>query len=555
MDAVDPITPERPELVIGLIGAVGTDLRGVILPELQKHLGKAGYRVELVRLSALIRDTASFVPPPAGDEAPEDERIDAHMEGGDRLRRNLGRGDAVVLLALGQIRALRRRAHGDPGRPQANVAYVLDSLKHPDEVETLRRIYGDNFLAIAAYAPRAERLRRLTDLIKASRRAFDRETFVALAEGLMEKDQKAPGTSLGQYVRETFPRADYFVRMGRDVDEQIERFVRLVFGHPFTTPTRDEHGMFHARAVALRSSDLSRQVGAVILDDFGSILANGCNEVPSGGGGSFWEGADVEADDRDFLWGYDSTARWKEKNLTEILTLLRERQWLSPGLADKTDAELLDMALRGGDAFLKNARAANALEYGRIVHAEMAALMDAARRGTAVQGSTLFCTTFPCHMCARHVIAAGLTRVVYIEPYPKSLAKELYPKSVRVEDDDRALPGAVAFEPFMGVAPHRYMTFFEYRDRKDERGMAVRWSLETARPVLSRTFVTYPEVEAAHLHCLLGREAVEALHGPQGGTGHERLAWLGREVDAAEDEMRAWGEWKRRALEGQVGGR
>lgn len=541
---------EKAELVIGLIGAVGTDLRGIILPELRKHLGTAGYAVELVRLSELIRGTACFDPPDGGDAAPEDQRIDAHMAAGDRLRQELGRGDAVALLALGHVRQLRRAAHGDPGRPLGGVAYVLDSLKHPREVDTLRRIYGDNFLAIAGYSPRAVRLARLSDLIRKSRKALQRDEFTALAEGLMEKDQKAPGTDLGQNVRDTFPKADYFVPLDKDgVGQQVERFVGLVFGNPFATPTRDEYGMFHARAVALRSSDLSRQVGAVVLDDRGSIIANGCNEVPTGGGGSFWEGGEAARDDRDFREGYDSTAKWKEQNLTEILDLLRQNGWLARGVAEKGVEALLDTALRGGDgAFLKNARAANALEYGRIVHAEMNALMDAARRGAGVQGRILYCTTFPCHMCARHIIAAGLEKVVYIEPYPKSLAKELYRKWVRVEDDAEALDGAVAFEPFMGVAPHRYMAFFEYRERKDERGGALDWSLATARPALSRSFVTYPEVEAAHLACL-GTDAARAtLHGP----APERLAWLTAEIAAARAEAAAWSDWKRAALEGQV---
>jgi len=433
------------------------------------------------------------------------------------------------------------------------VAYVLDSLKHPREIDTLRRIYGDNFLAIAGYAPRSERLERLSDLIRKSRKALDRDTFTTLANGLMEKDQKAPGTDLGQNVRDTFPKADYFVPLGKgkDVEAQVERFVGLVFGNPFATPTRDEYGMFHARAVALRSSDLSRQVGAVVLDVRGSIIANGCNEVPSGGGGSFWEGDAEDRDDRDFRLGYDSTAKWKEQNLTELFELLRDNGWLARNVAEKGVEAMLDSALRGGDdAFLKNARAANALEYGRIVHAEMNALMDAARRGAQVQGRILYCTTFPCHMCARHIIAAGLEKVVYIEPYPKSLAKELYRKWVRVEDDVDAQPDAVAFEPFMGVAPHRYMAFFDYRARKDERGGAIDWSLGTARPALSRSFVTYPEVEAAHLACLTGPAAEAAIYGPL----PEGLAWLAAEVAAARAEAETWSDWKRRSLEGQVGG-
>ncbi|MDN3612645.1 hypothetical protein QWZ16_23945 [Vibrio ostreicida] len=26
---------------------------------------------------------------------------------------------------------------------------------------------------------------------------------------------------------------------------------------------------------------------------------------------------------------------------------------------------------------------------------------------------------FPCHNCAKHIVASGIKRVVYVEPYPK----------------------------------------------------------------------------------------------------------------------------------------
>ena len=59
-------------------------------------------------------------------------------------------------------------------------------------------------------------------------------------------------------------------------------------------------------------------------------------------------------------------------------------------------------------------------EYGRIVHAELGALAAAARSGLSVVDGTLYCTTFPCHNCAKHIVASGIVRVVYVEPYPKS---------------------------------------------------------------------------------------------------------------------------------------
>jgi tRNA(Arg) A34 adenosine deaminase TadA len=115
----------------------------------------------------------------------------------------------------------------------------------------------------------------------------------------------------------------------------------------------------------------------------------------------------------------------------------------------------------------------DALEYGRIVHAEMSALTDAARCGHSVKGAVLYCTTFPCHMCAKHIVSAGVSKVVFLEPYPKSLAFDLHADSIQVESGDRGhyheFP-AVHFEHFYGVSPRRYREIFERGKRKDDQG-------------------------------------------------------------------------------------
>lgn len=73
----------------------------------------------------------------------------------------------------------------------------------------------------------------------------------------------------------------------------------------------------------------------------------------------------------------------------------------------------------------------NVIEFGRDAHAEMEAIL-AARAGISVKGRDLYSTTFPCHNCAKLIISAGINRVVYIEPYPKSLAIELHGDSISV---------------------------------------------------------------------------------------------------------------------------
>lgn len=49
-----------------------------------------------------------------------------------------------------------------------------------------------------------------------------------------------------------------------------------------------------------------------------------------------------------------------------------------------------------------------------MVHAEMAALVDAARRDAATQGLRLVANLFPCHNCTMHIVAAGLKEVIFL---------------------------------------------------------------------------------------------------------------------------------------------
>jgi cytidine deaminase len=269
--------------------------------------------------------------------------------------------------------------------------------------------------------------------------------------------------------------------------------------------------MFHARASALRSVDLSRQVGAVIATSNGEILSTGCNEVPYPGGGSIWESqiSEQRKDNRDFVIGYDSSVRMAHELVSDVLKRLGDAGWLS-AKKKRTDPDTLaqNALFRGNRPPLKGSRAASVLEFGRVVHAEMAAISDAARRGIAINGSTLYCTTFPCHMCARHIIAAGVGRVVYVEPYPKSLTKQLHSDAACIDYDTSAPSNAVRFVPFNGIGPRRYFDLFEMSTpRKDGNGRALDWRpTEAAAKVMQ--FSTYPDLEAGHVD-LLDQNQVE----------------------------------------------
>ena len=59
------------------------------------------------------------------------------------------------------------------------------------------------------------------------------------------------------------------------------------------------------------------------------------------------------------------------------------------------------------------------------VHAEQNAIIQAARLGIVLENATLYCTHQPCVICAKMIINAGITRIVYKQGYPDAFAMEL----------------------------------------------------------------------------------------------------------------------------------
>jgi len=56
-------------------------------------------------------------------------------------------------------------------------------------------------------------------------------------------------------------------------------------------------------------------------------------------------------------------------------------------------------------------------EISRALHAEAGAIARAARQGIALEGASLYVTTFPCPVCAKSVAEAGIKRVYYSKGY------------------------------------------------------------------------------------------------------------------------------------------
>ncbi|WP_191970668.1 deaminase [Methylobacterium soli] len=211
-------------------------------------------------------------------------------------------------------------------------------------------------------------------------------------------------------------------------------------------------------------------MGAAIFSEEGEVISLGTNEVPKAGDGTYWTN-DVH-DDRDYKRGKDSNDKRKKKILYELMRAFDENVKIE---------ELLNITR------IKKSQFMDALEYGRIIHAEMSAICDGARTGRLLKNSILYCTTFPCHMCAKHIVAAGVSEVIFLEPYPKSLASELHGDAIEIEGQPRGIYSSypkTLFRHFYGVSPKRYRDLFEKHKRKDENGQFLLWGEGSKAPII-----------------------------------------------------------------------
>jgi cytidine deaminase len=492
------------ELFIAVVAAVGTDIDKVT-SQIGTCLAEYEYESTDIRLSDFLAEGA------AKDfrDLPIDERLWEAMTAGDELRQKWDRDDALALRAISDIVATRDAAAPPPspdaadGELSPNLnrrAFVIRSLKTPDELETLRAVYGPRLIVIAAFSPRDKRLAHLADEIQDERKSGDQDTWTHQPKDLVDRDEKEQ-RSRGQDVSGTFHRADFFIRgWDRDViEEDLTRAFEILFGAPFRTPTRDEYCQFMASGAALHSAEPGRQVGVAIATPEGSLISLGTNDVPRVFGGTYW---DDEEGSREFEVSDIDTNRKHFDELGERLASAVDRRLEEAieAVKEGTDApevermeELRETAASSLLQILRAAGLKELTEFGRAVHAEMNALLDAARRGISVDGATLYTTTFPCHNCARHIIGSGIRRIVFVEPYIKSRAVDLHGDALSVDESEDDDDNRIKVDAFVGVAPRRYQEMFDafarerlgHVGRKKDDGRLQELDKKSAAPVFT----------------------------------------------------------------------
>lgn len=373
-----------------------------------------------------------------------------------------------------------------PGR----IAYLIDQVKRPEEVALLRAVYRNAFFLVGvtrSYSKRVDALRNEISKIDE-------------IHTLMEID-RAESANDGQRIDKTLHLSDYFI--GNDAvtfddrAKKINRLLELIHGNQSITPTIVEQGMYAAHAAGLRSACLSRQVGAAIISREGELLATGCNDVPKPGGGLYFESypeGDMRCVHREEQHCFND---FHKKQLRDEIGE-EVGKYLGSLHRNETIKLSADEQVKLIDCIYENTKLKDLIEFSRAVHAEMDAIISIGRQGVkGLMNSTLFTTTFPCHNCARHIIAAGIKSVIYIEPYEKSMARNLHDDAIvfdaeKVTETDKK----TYFIHFEGISPRKFSNFFQAGARKNKAGAVLRIQIRDTTKSLPEYLDNYQDFEA-----------------------------------------------------------
>jgi deoxycytidylate deaminase/dephospho-CoA kinase len=493
------------ELIFAVVGPAGSGTSW-IAKALEQRLKTAISDVEVTVLKAsdAIESWASNHGAKIKSES-KLARAQSLQDAGDKIRDIDTAGVAVSLVS--EIKKIRLASEKDLTPTEAAKkfrVYILDSLKHPAEVELLRSVYQEAFCLIGVVCEEGMRHSRLRDSKCRVSAGSEIDNFIA-------RDEDS-GINNGQKVTDTFHLADFFIDNTAsrfldqerkkenplwDVNDQLGRLIDILTHSKVVRPLPSETGMFHAYGAQMTSACLSRQVGAALMDKSGNLVSTGTNEVPSAGGGVYGSNFSTQTGQtpHDHRCAYTnefcSSNQYQEIIVKELIDTIPELK----------DFKLNDLKFR-----LKKTGIGRLLEFSRAVHAEMDALLSAARKGASPVGGRLFVTTYPCHYCARHIISAGVDEVQYIEPYPKSLAFKLHsdaiaqsidgwvaPSDIIIKSSDKEDHPRVLFRPFTGVAPRLYKrAFIKNRPLKDGSGKMSIGEPEWASGLLR---IDYKEIE------------------------------------------------------------
>ena len=338
--------------------------------------------------------------------------------------------------------------------------FVINSFRNPGEVQFFRKRYGSFYLC-SLYASKETRRNNLLKYNKIFNEYCDDRDAGKHKKSHELHKQDVPRCTL---------LADYAITTEKDkkhYEYESIRFLSLIDSPGIVPPRTDEEVMNLAYSLSLRSTCLSRQVGAVITNPEGFIIAAGWNSVGSGQLGcsqvclndykKFSDNGYLLSNWRESISNFEKAGLF-EDNKSDYFCFkdLQSKLFLSQKFY-KAQKELNYSSKNGANdqdcSKLKDKINIKRLEYARALHAEENAILQAARfGGTGIAGGTIYTTTYPCELCSKKIYQSQLNRIAYTEPYPDSLSETIFLKDVIRQ---------ISIEQFEGVKSPSFFRLFK----------------------------------------------------------------------------------------------
>ncbi len=130
--------------------------------------------------------------------------------------------------------------------------------------------------------------------------------------------------------------------------------------------------------------------------------------------------AEAQSEDREAL----ALQAFKKKILDKVfINIAKETSTLSHcqrakvGAVIVKDGNIVSFGYNGTPAGMDNCCEDGDATISEVIHAEMNAVLKAAKNGYSVDGATLYLTLSPCKECAKLILQSGIRRVLYLEEY------------------------------------------------------------------------------------------------------------------------------------------
>jgi len=127
---------------------------------------------------------------------------------------------------------------------------------------------------------------------------------------------------------------------------------------------------------------------------------------------------------------------------TVFINIAKEASTLSHCVRSKvgavlvSDGNIISFGYNGTPSGMDNRCEENGITLNHVIHAEVNAVLKAAKTGNSVDGSTLYLTLSPCLDCSKVILQSGIKRVVYLTKYRNSEGIDFLNQFIQVEQYD-----------------------------------------------------------------------------------------------------------------------